>query len=469
MVPMQRLVLPSLFLTLLIAMAATAVPFGVAIATAVTTLFGMTHARRSVLALLVLLYLRMSNPALATPTSGSEVVGIVGLLLCSGRIWVDALVRSGVIANGLPAFTWPYVITITVLSMFASTDPTVSFLKLVSFVIPMGAVILGIHMMMREGRHFTPYAVTFWLFVLLLSIPTLAIPAIGYQRDAMGFQGILNHPQGLAVFLAPVVILTLLQALNPTNGRSRFFLIMFVISIVFLWLTRGRTGFAAILLAFLLLLAFRPGFMRSATTLAGKALSKPWVLAGVLGALALFLLSDISLIDLLDSFIFKGGDDEGLSVAYQSSRGFLIDQAIANFWSSPLTGIGFGISNSFTHAFNVQIDPLTGLPVGAATEKANLVLAVLEETGLIGSIMFVPFIVSVVRRIARTPDLSLAWCAMAALATTMSEMTFFSFGGVGLYVWLMIGWALAEQSYPLQDVGSGVRTVLPASASASQN
>lgn len=472
-VPDQRVIVPFLLACLAAALVATALPSGVAVAATVVAVIGLTGPTRAVVALLLLLYLRISNPGFSGQGPGQDFgpdsIGVIGLLLCSARIWIDALIKPRIIAESLPAFTLPYVVTILTLSLFASSDPTISLLKVVSFFVPMGAVVIGIYMAMQQGWQPLPYVMTLWIFVLVLSIPTIIIPSIGYWRDGMGFQGIVNHPQSFAVFLAPVVILSLVRGVMLTGSRSRLYIAMFALSISFLWLTRGRTGFIAILLGLILLLLFRPGFVRSMFALLRASLARPWVVGAGLFAVVMFLLSDISVVDMISGFVFKDANAEGLSGAYETSRGFIVDQAIANFQSNPLTGIGFGISNSFTHAFNVQIDPLTGLPVGAATEKANLILAVIEETGVIGTIMFAPFIVSLVRRIARTPDLSLAWCAMAALCTNVSEMTFYSFGGIGLYTWLIMGWALAEQARPSFGTAQIGPTMRPASVVARQS
>jgi O-antigen ligase len=462
----RRLIAPSLLVCLVAALVATALPSGVMAATTVVAAIGLTGPTQATFALLLLLYLRISNPAFSGQDleagTGPGLVGIIGLLLCSARIWINALAKPRIIADSLPAFTVPYVVTILMLSLFASSDPTISFLKVLSFFIPMGAVVMGIHIVMQQGRQLLPYVTTLWIFVLVLSIPTLAIPSVGYFRDGMGFQGILNHPQGLAVFLAPIVSFSLIRAITQTESRSLSYIAICAVSIAFLWLTRGRTGFGAILLGFILLMLLRPGFTRAIFVLVRDASMRLWLVAGSALALVILLVTDVPIVEMVSNFVFKDVDAAGLSGAYKSSRGFIVDQAIANFRSNPLTGIGFGISNSSTHVFNVQIDPLTGLPVGAATEKANLLLAVVEETGIIGTFMFAPFIFLLVRRMARTPDLSLAWCAMAALCTNVAETTFFSFGGIGLYTWLIMSCALAEQARPASEAAKTTRAILPA-------
>jgi hypothetical protein len=54
------------------------------------------------------------------------------------------------------------------------------------------------------------------------------------------------------------------------------------------------------------------------------------------------------------------------------SRGFIVDQALTNFESRPLTVIEFDASDSATHAFKCEVDPFTGLPVAAANTRLML-------------------------------------------------------------------------------------------------
>ena len=78
---------------------------------------------------------------------------------------------------------------------------------------------------------------------------------------------------------------------------------------------------------------------------------------------------------------------EGASVAtVLEARLPLIDQAYANYLTSPLTGIGFG--TSYDSQFVAGATWYT-----APTEKGFLPIAVLEETGLSGSLFFWAFII----------------------------------------------------------------------------
>ena len=143
-----------------------------------------------------------------------------------------------------------------------------------------------------------------------------------------------------------------------------------------------------------------------------------------------------------DEYIFKSASSQSIDTAFEESRGFIIFQALNNIENHPITGIGFGVANSETHDFNIDISPITGLPVGAATEKANLIIAVLEETGIVGLMFFALFFLPFLRVIANSGSIALAWAALTAVCTNISEMSFFSMGGFGTYTWIICALAM---------------------------
>lgn len=412
----------------------------------------------AVAVIIVILVTRIANPGLggAVQLDGgtTDLVSWAAMLAASGRIWMDAVLQRVPILKVLPTFFLPYAVTVIALSAIFSEQTMLSLVKGVNFCITASSLFLAFAMFKAQSdQRFVGWIKGLWLAAIVLSVPLLAVPSIGYFRDGQGFQGILNHPQAFTVFLAPLVIWALVQSLTVKEGSRAILIAVLLVSMALMLLTRGRTGPTAIVLAGIILLVFRPGFARYAAELAGLALSRPWVLGGLILAGVGLIFSGVNVVEIVSSFIFKQSGVDQVSLAFGASRGFIVDQQILNFQESPITGIGFGVSNSVTHALTVEIDPLTGLPVGAATEKANLFLAVLEETGLVGALAFAPVLLSMVVRMSRTPSLALAWAAIAALCTNVSEMTFFSFGGIGLYTWLIMVWAYAEAIVPRSERG----------------
>ncbi len=78
----------------------------------------------------------------------------------------------------------------------------------------------------------------FW-FVVLASAPLVG-SGLGYVRNGHGFQGILNHPQSLGVFLAPFVAVFALDWL--VGGRLPFAGLGALVGVVLLPMTEARVG-----------------------------------------------------------------------------------------------------------------------------------------------------------------------------------------------------------------------------------
>jgi hypothetical protein len=443
------------------ALVALQVPFAQAGLALAAGCAALTNTRFAIGALIVTMMLRVANPGLiATEDAPFEIFGWGTVLLACARILLDAVFARGRVLDQLPGFFLLYAAVLLTTSALFSQAREISLLKAISFTMVAAAVPLGFTLLKDRGHPGSSWVKGLWLAVVILSVPTLVVPSIGFLRDGQGFQGVLNHPQGFAVFLAPVVAWSAVQAFS-TQGRGKAIVSgLFLVSFGSLWMTRGRTGLAAILLAGLVLLILRPGFWKHIAAIGLRAMSRTWVMGGLALLVPLALWKAPELVAALQTFVFKGSEADALTGAAAASRGFIIDQQILNFQSSPVFGIGFGVSNSSTHALNITIDPVTGLPVGAATEKANLLLAVLEETGIVGTLAFLPFFLMLVLRLARTASLAVAWAALAALGTNVSEMTFFSVGGIGLYTWLIMGWALSER----QEAPAAMRRRSPATS-----
>ena len=90
----------------------------------------------------------------------------------------------------------------------------------------------------------------------------------------------------------------------------------------------------------------------------------------------------------------------------------------------------------------VQRDPIFRLPVSAPVEKGMLATAVLEETGAIGALMFLVLLGSLLVPAARKGNFCHLWLGCTCLAVNFGESVFLSFGGMGLFIWLIIGYAL---------------------------
>ncbi len=92
-----------------------------------------------------------------------------------------------------------------------------------------------------------------------------------------------------------------------------------------------------------------------------------------------------------------------------------------------------------------------GIPISASTEKGFIPTAVLEETGLIGTVFWLYFIFSLIRLALKSNDIR--WIAMffGCLFVNVGEAVFFSVGGIGLHLWLLIGLAIGVAGASTRD------------------
>jgi hypothetical protein len=87
------------------------------------------------------------------------------------------------------------------LTSVLSNFPGLSLSKLVGFLVGVFVIL-----MLFQSKDVAPPWLNQWIIslgvaVALVSLPLIFMP-LGYVRNGRGFQGILNHPQALGVFLA---------------------------------------------------------------------------------------------------------------------------------------------------------------------------------------------------------------------------------------------------------------------------
>ena len=142
-------------------------------------------------------------------------------------------------------------------------------------------------------------------------------------------------------------------------------------------------------------------------------------------------------------FISKSGraDVTGLASAYDRSRGGLMEAMTDNIKADPFVGVGFGVPSD-PYFLSIQRDPIFNLPIGAPIEKGIMPLALLEELGVIGFSLFLLWFWMIIRSAARAGMAPLV-VVLTALLINMGESIFFSPGGMGMLVLIMVSWAYA--------------------------
>ena len=154
-------------------------------------------------------------------------------------------------------------------------------------------------------------------------------------------------------------------------------------------------------------------------------------------------------------FAFKRAEARDVSGAFLESRGGGALSQWQNFVDQPWLGHGFGVyahgspSSSVIEAF--------GIPISAPIEKGFVFTAVLEETGVLGGLLFFTMLFMLARAVWKNEDLR--WVALFAscIAVNIGECILLAPGGIGLLDWLLIGMAISSS----RTVGPTTEAVIP--------
>lgn len=341
-----------------------------------------------------------------------------------------------------------FITVVLILSIFASTFPLVSILKIITFAIGTTTVLLGIYRTSSSMEYWISWFYTFGIFVILASIPFYFLPA-GYGRNGVGFQGITSHPQTFGPILVPITaFLTGLFLFKPET-RNKYLYAGVAFGWLGMYMSQSRTSLFAIILAFAVI-SLAGLFIRSKTwwpELMSVYKRKSFALVTLVLLMFIGVQWNTFQQELM-GFIYKDDNPSSVTGILEDSRGNLMDLSMANFRENPFTGIGFGVPSAVSpYGWNIEEGPF-GLPIGASVEKGFMPSAVLEEIGLIGSILLIVLIIAILKPIYLRGDITAAWVITGGLLINLGEMIFFTMGGNGLYLWIVIGisytWTLYE-------------------------
>jgi hypothetical protein len=284
-------------------------------------------------------------------------------------------------------------------------------------------------------------------FTLLVSIPLISSP-VGFLRNGVGFQGILNQPQLFGVTAGLLLTYATAKALS---GRSHQTIIYLILSMAAasVFLSKARVAMLSPVLAITASLAFSLISKRlSSSMLNGLKRPLPWVFLALVIVLLTLRLDTIQ--SYLSDFLSKGRRAGFTSIfeAYSNSRGVKVEQMQRNISSDPWVGVGFGMPSGPAYMMEIKRDPIFDLPVGAPVEKGMLPLAVFEETGIIGFAIFMIWMIIALFSASGGTSGQLP-IFMYILISNLVEATLLSPGGLGLVFLILLGWCITpEHKYP---------------------
>lgn len=414
---------------------------GAVMAIALVGLFAwsLTGTTQALMAMALVALLRFSNGAVAHFAPGAAVLFWLIAMAASVRLYLGARRLSGSYLLLLA-----FALVAALLSAMVSKAVDVSLMKVVSFFITSSALLIAAESLqavdaLRLQRWFFSVA----LVMAVLAIATIPFPGIAFRKVAGSLQGMFSHPQTTGVFFAPFAAWFIAKIfLEQARALPRW---VFGVAFLFAALivaSRARTAMLATFVAV--------GITLLTVLIRGKTGPTSRSRGQVIGfTVVMFVLSIVILLsgvldEELKSIVLKGDDEESVSEAFESARGAGVSSQIDNFSDAPLTGWGFGVYREGVRGGEKNIKRFMGIPISASAEKGVVFTSVLEETGLFGGMLFYALLISIIARAAKANNPGVPAMATATIAVNFGEAIIFAAGGMGLFMWTLIAFALAR-------------------------
>ena len=339
--------------------------------------------------------------------------------------------------------------------------PQISYLKLVNFVVFFFGIWLGTHnvqYMMRDVFLVRAMLLAIVVFFIIGSLALLPFPHISYLSSLLAFREdgfeaamiaaeMMQGYEGASLFcgitnqsqtLAPVVALCFAWVVSDMifiEKRMRWLHIcLMVLAIPLLYLTRSRVAILTLVSALGVIYFYAMNKIKVFPEVR-QAIKKGMFLFGFL--LVLVAVGAELNNQTVSKWLRKTNDIEGdqrdFTEAFTSSRMGLMEVCMYEFERSPIFGSGFQVMER--HLDLLQHSD--GFILSAPLEKGLLPVMVLGETGVVGSICFIFFLLSFFV-VATRRKLYVTVSLFTVLFTAnLGEATFFSPGGMGGTLWIL--------------------------------
>jgi O-Antigen ligase len=392
-------------------------------------------------------------PFISSPlvSAGGDVSVLVGVLK-----WALLFVACGrsLLADVEPTKSYTRlvrywaVITAVLMSnsLLVSSLPVISVFKTISFSVGLLCVVRLSTLTSNTNEKMLLCVAELGVAVFAVSLPLFASGA-GYSRNGSGFNGVLNHPQALGVFLVMTGAATFATALKAPH-LERLLIALGVGQWLMIFFTGARTALIAIALGGGIYLW--ESVLRGGKQSRMRHLSIPTVAIVIIGIVLVATIFPGTR-ESFAAFLQKGdqqslGDNPGLSVD-ESSRGDQIYDDLQLAGEHPLFGYGFGVDPGSKANMEANGSQWGEIPLSAPVEQGFLPLATIAQIGAIGSLFVFAFLYSIYQ-LARMDSPETSALFTAVLGVNFGEMIFYSVGGLGMLMWILLSLFAASSASP---------------------
>ena len=379
---------------------------------------------------------------------------LIGLILA-----MHGASRTG--HHRLPFFGMIPFLMFAAISSVDGWVPYVSFLKIINFIVFLFGLWFGTQNLQHRPkdvfllRSFLLAATVFLVFGSIVLIP---VPSISYatslssalreggvelandvfmqmQMDAEKalFCGVTCNSQALSPLLACSFIWTTCDMLFIERRFCKLHLALLGFSLPLMYMTRSRVALVTLVFGICVVTLYVARKIQLPQSTRRHLGNGMWV--GMIGLILVTVILQMTR-GTMSEWIRKTNDvstdKRSLGEALTGSRQGLMEYSLYEFRRRPLIGSGFQVAE-----YTQEYVRGKGFVVSASVEKGILPLMVLDETGILGSLAFLLFLVSfffvcVQRKYFITISLFAVF-----LMSNMGEATLFSPGGIGGILWMV--------------------------------
>lgn len=342
--------------------------------------------------------------------------------------------------------------------------PTVSYMKLVFFLGFFYSIWMGARGLMERPDQvfeFRTWLLGTALFLVGGSLLVLPFPSIAYYTGLHGqmsmygadvasamfqaarasgeagvalFGGITNHSQAFAPTLASIAAWTLCDMFLVERRIAPLHLFVVILAVPMLYMTRSRLALLVLVSAGGLIFFYLLNAVRVPPSVRRKAIGFMMLGIVLLFALAVTMeVRDQTMSRWLRKTENVGGDNRSLQEAVSESRQGLVEMMKEDYRRNPMLGMGFQVA-WYTRE---MLRHSSGLVFSAPVEKGLLPLVILSETGIVGSLAFIVFLLCFYAGCSYKKLRTTATFFTILLVTNIGEATFFSPGNTGGFLWIV--------------------------------
>lgn len=364
-----------------------------------------------------------------------------------------SMLLSPSVRNRKESIPLGWLFAYSVVALISSADgwmPLISYLKILNFVLFVtGVILLGKMVQASEKALYQLRVILLGLavFIVIGSVFAYFVPSVGYSMEVSRaanwgiyttgeevaaregkklFNGVLNHSQALANNVPLWFAWVLCDMLLVERRLSKLHMAIIIFAPVLMYMSRSRTALVVFVVSMIMISFYCVPVSQMPTVVKRR-------IKGIICSIGIIIVLVAVVAQIRDDTLSKwirkyddpSSDDKSLGEALTSSRMGLVEYNMRDFKLNPMLGKGFQVMDWHAEAYRAGRISLLSAPI----EKGVLPLMVLGETGIVGAVVFVIFLISFYSTCAKKKYRVLLCLFTALMASNMSEASFFSPGG----------------------------------------